>query len=252
MIALTSPRGRCEATWKVTAEGVPFLLWRARLGARHRLVADADGLRRKDTRMNTEKTAETNEQAETNDPEHALTQADVDRIVKDRVARERAKFADYDELKQAAARLAEIEEAQKTETQKAQEAAAAAQAELEALRTRLRTQAIETAVTTAAAAAGAINPQQVLRLIDLDGVEPAEDGSIDLGDRVTEFLASNQHLVKGAAAAAPALPAAPGTATSKGTQKALTVEEIAALTPEQLAKDPSLLAQVLAARDAVR
>ena len=203
--------------------------------------------------MNTENTTESTEQVETTEAEHTLTQADVDRIVKDRVARERAKYADYDELKQAAARLAEIEDAQKSEAQKAQEAAAAAQAELEALRMKLRTQAIETAVSTAAAAAGAINPQQVLRLIDLDGVEPGEDGTVDLGDRVTAFLADNPHLVKASGGLiTPALPPAPGTAKSASAPKAMSVDEIAAITPEQLAKNPELLAQVLAARDAVR
>lgn len=36
------------------------------------------------------------------DPEKKFTQADLDRVVADRLTRERAKFADYDELKQAA------------------------------------------------------------------------------------------------------------------------------------------------------
>lgn len=49
--------------------------------------------------------------------EHTFTQADVDRIVKERVQRERAKFADYNDLKQKAEgartaeeRLAELEQ----------------------------------------------------------------------------------------------------------------------------------------------
>jgi len=48
--------------------------------------------------------------------EQTITQADVDRIVKERVARERAKYADYDQLKAAAGekvtadeRIAELE-----------------------------------------------------------------------------------------------------------------------------------------------
>lgn len=68
------------------------------------------------------------------------SQADLDRIISDRVARERAKFADYDDLKAAAGRLAEIEEANKTELDKALEKAAAAEqrlADLEAANRRL-------------------------------------------------------------------------------------------------------------------
>ena len=47
------------------------------------------------------------------------TQADLDKIVGERVARERAKYADHADLKAKAARLAEIEAASKTEAEKA-------------------------------------------------------------------------------------------------------------------------------------
>jgi len=63
------------------------------------------------------------------------SQADLDRIIGDRLARERGKFADYDELKAKAAKLDEHEQASKSEVQKAIERAEAAEkraAELEA------------------------------------------------------------------------------------------------------------------------
>ncbi|WP_193510475.1 hypothetical protein [Cryobacterium sp. BB736] len=51
--------------------------------------------------------------------EAITSQEELDRIIQARVARERAKLpTDYDELKAAAAKLAEIEEANKTEAQK--------------------------------------------------------------------------------------------------------------------------------------
>lgn len=56
------------------------------------------------------------------------TQADLDRILGDRLARERAKFGDYEELKTKASKLDELEEAQKTELQKLTERAEAAEA----------------------------------------------------------------------------------------------------------------------------
>lgn len=48
-----------------------------------------------------------------------FTQADVDRIVADRLARENRKYQNYRELKQKADRLAELEAAQQTEMERA-------------------------------------------------------------------------------------------------------------------------------------
>jgi len=67
------------------------------------------------------------------------TQADLDRIIADRVSRERAKYADYDDVKSKAAEHDKLVDAQKTEAQKAAERLAAAEkraAELEVKATR--------------------------------------------------------------------------------------------------------------------
>jgi hypothetical protein len=58
------------------------------------------------------------------------SQADLDRIIADRLSRERAKFADYDDLRAKAEQLDAIEEANKTEAQKQADALAAAQAKI--------------------------------------------------------------------------------------------------------------------------
>lgn len=69
------------------------------------------------------------------------SQEDFDKAIQARIARERAKIpADYDELKAKAAKLAEIEEANKTESEKAAERLAGAEkraAELEMQTARL-------------------------------------------------------------------------------------------------------------------
>ena len=52
-----------------------------------------------------------------------FTQADLDRIVQERVNRERAKYEGFEELKAKAQKFDEQEEANKTELQKAQERA---------------------------------------------------------------------------------------------------------------------------------
>lgn len=56
------------------------------------------------------------------------TQADLDRIISDRLARERAKFGDYDDLKAKAAKFDQAEEATKSEIQKAIDKQAEAEA----------------------------------------------------------------------------------------------------------------------------
>ena len=53
--------------------------------------------------------------------ERTFTQAELDAIVGDRLKRERAKYADYDEFKAKAAKFDEAEEAGKSELQKAVE-----------------------------------------------------------------------------------------------------------------------------------
>lgn len=57
------------------------------------------------------------------DATRTFTQDDVDKVVKERLARERGKFADYDQLKEKAAEYDKLAEAQKTEAQKAAERA---------------------------------------------------------------------------------------------------------------------------------
>lgn len=85
----------------------------------------------------TEGTEETNEQGTEAAKEfQAITsQEDFDKAIQARIARERAKFSDYNDLKAQAAKFAEYEESQKTEAQKAAERLEAAEkraAELEA------------------------------------------------------------------------------------------------------------------------
>jgi len=86
-------------------------------------------------------TEETNGQSTEAKEFQAITsQEDFDKAIQARIARERAKIpTDYDELKAKAAKLAEFEESQKTEAQKAQERLDAAEkraAELEIKATR--------------------------------------------------------------------------------------------------------------------
>ena len=66
-------------------------------------------------------------------PERTFTQAEMNAIIADRLSRERAKYADYDALKEKADQFDAAQEAGKTELQKANERAAALQTQVDAL-----------------------------------------------------------------------------------------------------------------------
>lgn len=83
-----------------------------------------------------------NDKKKTNDDDKdedgTLTQADVDRIVADRLKRERAKFADYDELKAKAEAADKAKESDKGEADKLTEQLTKMQADLDEERRQRR------------------------------------------------------------------------------------------------------------------
>lgn len=76
-----------------------------------------------------------------------FTQDDVNRIVADRLSREREKYADYESIKEKAAKFDEAEEASKTELQKATERADKLQAQLECYQKAEKVRAIHEEVS---------------------------------------------------------------------------------------------------------
>ncbi len=75
-----------------------------------------------------------NQEVQTAQPEKTFSQAELDAIIGDRLKREREKYADYEDLKARAEKYNALEEASKTDLQKAQEQAEAYKAELEGLK----------------------------------------------------------------------------------------------------------------------
>ena len=67
------------------------------------------------------------------EPERTFTQAEMDAIIGDRLKRERAKYADYDEAKAALNELTQLKEANKTEFEKVVEERDKLAAQLEAI-----------------------------------------------------------------------------------------------------------------------
>lgn len=71
---------------------------------------------------------------ETTQQEKTFTQEEVNKVVQERLGKERAKFEDYDALKEKASKFDEMQEASKSELQKAQEKAAKLEAQLSSMK----------------------------------------------------------------------------------------------------------------------
>ena len=129
-------------------------------------------------------------------PERTFSQADVDRIVQDRLARAKtAPPADYEELKKAAERLAELEEAQKTELEKAQERAEKAERNAKAAAELAQRTRVDSAIVAEAAKRGA-DTDIVVSMLDRNSVEFDSDGApTNIAEAVDALLKDKPFLV---------------------------------------------------------
>lgn len=109
--------------------------------------------------------------------EPITSQADLDRILGARLAREREKFADYDTLKTKASEYDKALEAARTDQEKAVEAARN-EGRTEAL-TAANTRLLTAEARALAAEAKFAAPALVVRAIDLSDVKVNDDGSVD-------------------------------------------------------------------------
>lgn len=91
---------------------------------------------------------ENNATVETPVEEKRFTQAELDKVVADRLARERQKYEGFSELKEKAAKFDELEAASKTELQKATEKAEKLEKELTALKKDAEIRTIKAKVAT--------------------------------------------------------------------------------------------------------
>lgn len=115
---------------------------------------------------------ETGETAQTS-TERTFTQEDVNRLIQQRLADERKKFADYDKLK---TRVQEIEEASKTEEQKRLERIQVLEAENQKLQQTYRQTRIESAIVAAASEIG-LDAKAAQRLADMDSLQFDDNGN---------------------------------------------------------------------------
>jgi hypothetical protein len=126
-----------------------------------------------------------------------FTQTDVDRIVQERLGRQKAQFKDYDDLKAKAAEFDKIAESQKSELQKAQERAEAAEAKAAEVEARAKNLLTDAAIT-AAATGKLADPTDALAMLDRGSIEYGEDGSpTNIGSLVEALVESKPHLAAG-------------------------------------------------------
>lgn len=178
--------------------------------------------------------------------ERTFTQAELDEIIKDRLGRERGKYADYKELQAKASKLEELEAAQLSELEKAQRAAEKANAEKEAALKQAQQMLIRSAFVAEAARQGAKHPDDAYALADRSGVMVDDDGKVAGVDAAVKQLLDAGRLVMGAPKA-PDLDGGAGDGErASGKPAPLTPEELSMakkmrLTPEQYAEGKKIL-----------
>ncbi|WIB25421.1 hypothetical protein [Curtobacterium sp. MCSS17_015] len=124
------------------------------------------------------------------------TQEDLNRIIESRLAREREKFKDYDDLKAAKGKYDEHLESQKTEQQKAVEAARV-EASGEVTQQFL-SKLVNTEVKAIAATLGFNDPTDALQIIGSDlPVKDNEPDTDEIKKRVEKLATDKAYLVGG-------------------------------------------------------
>lgn len=160
------------------------------------------------------------------DAGRTFTQDELNAIVSDRLRREHDKYADYDDLKAAKARLDEIDQERLTELEKVQKRADDAEKERDLARQQAQDTAIRAALAMEAAKAGALHPEDAFQLADLSSVSIDDDGKVTGAvEVVAALVAGNRLVLRGRGA--PDLDAGAGTGDRTGERKPV-------LTPEEL------------------
>ena len=121
-------------------------------------------------------------------PDKTFTQAELDAIITDRLGREKQKFADYDDLKKAAKRLADIDAANLSEKEKSEKRIKDAEAERDAAKAYNQSLVIKYAVKDASRDAGALYPDAAYKLLDMTAVEYDKDGNPTNIDKLVKAL----------------------------------------------------------------
>lgn len=146
------------------------------------------------------------------------------------------------ELEAKASKWDEWEQAQKSELERAREEADKYRSELEQAQATIKEADLRSQVFTAASKSNAVNASQVFALVKDQLVEGA-----NIEEIVSAFLDENPHFV---ASKAPGVqvPTVQGASKQDRTEGMMSLAELQALTAQQLASDPALMARAKAAQ----
>lgn len=150
-----------------------------------------------ETNQETKVEADNSEQ-ETNIPvwEAPKSQAQLDRIIQDRLKREREKYSDYNDLKTKASEFDKIKEANQTELEKAQARAQELEEKATKAEQRAMQMAIRSAVINEASKQKALSPEAAYKLLDTSTLTVEDDGTVKgVSEAVTALLEENTFLV---------------------------------------------------------
>jgi hypothetical protein len=135
----------------------------------------------------------------TPEPERTFTQAELDRIIKDRLNRQREQFPDPDELeslKAAKERVDELEAASKSDLEKANEKIAALETAAAKSAQDAKDAALRAAVIAEAAKKNVVDPDAAYALMDRSALELDDAGSpTNIADAMDSLLEQRPYLV---------------------------------------------------------
>lgn len=125
-----------------------------------------------------------------------FTQEQIDKIVKDRLERQRQQFAGFDDLKKKAEEWDKLQEEQKDELTKANDRATKAEEERERALQTANERLLRGEVKAAAAKAGFIDPDDAFALLNRSEAKIDDDGNVDGIDEALKALAeAKPHLI---------------------------------------------------------
>jgi hypothetical protein len=129
------------------------------------------------------------------DPAKTFSQVELDKIVQDRLARERAKYEGFDALKAKADEFDKLQEANKSELEKAQARADKAEEAAKTATARAQETALKSAVIAEAARRQVVDPDAAFALLDRSTLKLDGDGSpTNIAEAMDQLLTAKPYL----------------------------------------------------------
>lgn len=167
------------------------------------------------------------------DTARSFTQADVDRIVQDRLKRQAAQFAGYDDLKAKAEQFDQIQAQNQTDLEKAQNRLAELERQNAAATARAQDFLIRSAIVSEAAKRSVVDPDAAVALIDRSTLEFDDDGHpTNIAQAMDSLLEARSYLVAPQATTR----GSADQGARNGGRDAITREQLRTMTPAEIVK----------------